>query len=116
MKVGHRLATLFPRIDNHTETVPVKAQLTGKLNGTPNHLAPDGGIDEGVELVDEQGYALIRSMIRLIPDLLEEPENYDARAEYAWAGSLAHNSSLSDIGIFLISVAQFIYHVSLSFL
>ena len=51
--------------------------------------------DEGVELVDEQGYALIRSMIRLIPDLLEEPENYDARAEYAWAGSLAHNGSLS---------------------
>ena len=51
--------------------------------------------DEGVELVDEQGYALIRSMIRLIPDLLEEPENYDARAEYSWAGSLAHNGSLS---------------------
>lgn len=51
--------------------------------------------DEGVELVDEQGYALIRSMIRLIPDLLEEPENYDARAEYAWAGSFAHNGSLS---------------------
>ena len=51
--------------------------------------------DEGVELVDEQGYALLRSMTRLIPDLLEEPEDYDARAEYAWAGSLAHNGSLS---------------------
>ena len=51
--------------------------------------------DEGVELVDEQGYALLRSMTRLIPDLLEEPEDYDARAEYAWAGSLAHNGALS---------------------
>ena len=44
MKVGHRLAALFPRIDNHTETVPVEPQLAGKLNGTPNHLAPDEGI------------------------------------------------------------------------
>lgn len=51
--------------------------------------------DDGVELVDEQGYALLRSMIRLLPDLLENPEDYDARAEYAWAGSLAHNGSLS---------------------
>ena len=45
--------------------------------------------------MDEQGYALLRSMTRLIPDLLEEPEDYDARAEYAWAGSLAHNGALS---------------------
>ena len=53
--------------------------------------------DEGVELVDEQGYALLRSMTRLIPDLLEEPENYDARAEYAWAGSLAQTTDRKSV-------------------
>jgi len=34
-------------------------------------------------------------MIRIIPELREDPENYAARAQYAWAASLAHNGSLS---------------------
>ena len=51
--------------------------------------------DEGTEMMDEQGYALVRSMMRLIPELIEDPQNYDARAEYAWAGALAHSGFFS---------------------
>ena len=51
--------------------------------------------DEGSDLIDAQGYALIRTMMRVIPELIEDPKNYDIRAEYALAGSLAHSGILS---------------------
>ena len=51
--------------------------------------------DEGAEAVDEQGYAMVRTMMRLIPELIEDPKNYDARAEYAWAAMWAHSGFFS---------------------
>ena len=53
----------------------------------------DGAFD--VELMDEMGYAIIRTMMKIIPELRENPENYAARAQYAWAASLGHDGSLS---------------------
>jgi alcohol dehydrogenase YqhD (iron-dependent ADH family) len=74
----------------------------------PEEQTVNGGIDimthamerlfdgaEGVGLMDAQGYAIVKSMIELIPELRMNPENYEARAQYAWAASLAHNGSLS---------------------
>ena len=90
---------LYPRVSAIDPSLQVTLPETQTVYGGIDIMAHvlervlDG--DDGAELVDEQGYALIRSMTRLIPELLEEPENYDARAEYAWAGSLAHNGSLS---------------------
>ncbi|MBR1657951.1 MAG: iron-containing alcohol dehydrogenase [Synergistaceae bacterium] len=51
--------------------------------------------DEGSELIDEQGYALIRTMIRVIPELIENPKDYSLRSEYAMAGMMAHCGFLS---------------------
>ena len=51
--------------------------------------------DEGSELIDEQCYALIRTMMRVIPDLIEDPKNYDARAEYALGAMMAHSGFFS---------------------
>ncbi|MBQ6982269.1 MAG: iron-containing alcohol dehydrogenase, partial [Synergistaceae bacterium] len=51
--------------------------------------------DEGSELIDEQGYALIRTMMRVIPELIDNPKDYDLRAEYAMAGMMAHCGFLS---------------------
>ena len=53
----------------------------------------DGASDVG--LMDELGYALVRSMMNIIPELRGEPDNYAARAQYAWAASFAHNGFLS---------------------
>jgi alcohol dehydrogenase YqhD (iron-dependent ADH family) len=50
---------------------------------------------KGVELMNAQGYAIVKSMMELIPELRMNPENYAARAQYAWAASLGHNGSLS---------------------
>ena len=46
---------------------------------------------ENMELTDGIGEALMRTVIRNAKILVKEPENYDARAEVMWAGSLSHN-------------------------
>ena len=46
---------------------------------------------DNMELTDGIGEALMRTVIRNAKILVKEPENYDARAEVMWAGSLSHN-------------------------
>lgn len=46
---------------------------------------------ENMELTDGISEALMRTVIRNAKILVKEPENYDARAEVMWAGSLSHN-------------------------
>ncbi|HHW10427.1 MAG TPA: iron-containing alcohol dehydrogenase [Firmicutes bacterium] len=44
-----------------------------------------------VDLTDRLGEAVMKTVIKHTPVVLREPENYDARAEIMWAGTLAHN-------------------------
>ena len=44
-----------------------------------------------MELTDGVAAALMRTVIKNAKILMAEPENYDARAEVMWAGSLSHN-------------------------
>lgn len=46
---------------------------------------------ENMEITDGLGEALMRTVIRNAHILVKEPQNYDARAEVMWAGSLSHN-------------------------
>lgn len=46
---------------------------------------------ENMELTDGISESLMRTVIRNAKILVKEPENYDARAEVMWAGSLSHN-------------------------
>lgn len=46
---------------------------------------------ENMELTDGISEALMRTVIRNAKILVKEPENYNARAEVMWAGSLSHN-------------------------
>lgn len=46
------------------------------------------------ELTDRLCEAVLRTMIKQLPVVLEEPENYGARAEVMWAGTIAHNGIL----------------------
>lgn len=45
-------------------------------------------------LTDRLCEAVLRTMIKQLPVVLEEPENYGARAEVMWAGTIAHNGIL----------------------
>lgn len=76
-------------------TLPKKQTINGGVDIIAHILERLLDGDENSDLMDEQGYALVRSMIRIIPDLIEDPKNYDARAEYAWAAAIAHNGILS---------------------
>ncbi len=47
-----------------------------------------------VEVTDGMAEALLRTIIRNGPIAIAEPENYVARAEIMWSGTLAHNDML----------------------
>ena len=46
---------------------------------------------ENMELTDGISECLIRTVMKNAGILLEDPRNYEARAEVMWAGSLSHN-------------------------
>ena len=76
-------------------TLPEKQTVYGGVDIIAHVLERVLDGDEGTDLIDAQGYAIIRTMMRVIPELIEDPKNYDARAEYAFAGSFAHCGILS---------------------
>ncbi|HHV28269.1 iron-containing alcohol dehydrogenase [Acetivibrio mesophilus] len=46
------------------------------------------------DLTDRLCEATLKTMIKNVPIVLDEPENYNARAEVMWAGTVAHNGLL----------------------
>lgn len=48
-----------------------------------------------VDLTDRLCEATLKTMIKNVPIVLREPDNYNARAEIMWAGAIAHNDFLS---------------------
>ena len=46
---------------------------------------------ENMELTDNISIALMRTVMKYAKVLLDDPNNYNARAEIMWAGSLSHN-------------------------
>lgn len=48
-----------------------------------------------VDFTDRMIEASLKSIIYNVPIVLEDPNNYDARAEIMWAGTIAHNGLLS---------------------
>lgn len=50
--------------------------------------------DEHVELTDGLCESTIKTIIKNARNIIKDPQNYDARAEIMWAGSLAHNGLL----------------------
>lgn len=48
-----------------------------------------------VDYTDRLIEASIRTVLNFAPKVLREPDNYDARAEVMWAGTIAHNNLLS---------------------
>lgn len=47
-----------------------------------------------VDLTDQLCEAALRSIIKYAPRALEEPQNYEVRANIMWAGTIAHNDLL----------------------
>ncbi|MBQ7576729.1 MAG: iron-containing alcohol dehydrogenase [Synergistaceae bacterium] len=98
-KVSMNSPLIFPRVSvidpSFQITLPEKQTVYGGVDIIAHILERVLDGDEGSELIDEQGYSLIRTMIRVIPDLIENPKDYDLRCEYALAGAMAHCGFLS---------------------
>lgn len=49
---------------------------------------------QNVDLTDELCEGVLRTVIKMLPRVLTNPQDYEARAAIMWAGTLAHNNSL----------------------
>lgn len=50
--------------------------------------------EPNVDLTDRLSEATLKTIIKNVSIVLEDPENYEARAEIMWAGTIAHNGLL----------------------
>ena len=99
LKVSIMSNALYPKVSvidpSFQFTLPQKQTIYGGVDIIAHVLERLLDGQEGSEVIDAQGYAIIRTMMRVIPELIENPKDYDLRAEYATAGMIAHSGFLS---------------------
>ena len=99
LKVSITSNALYPKVSvidpSFQFTLPQKQTIYGGVDIIAHVLERLLDGQEGSEVIDSQGYAIIRTMMRVIPELIENPKDYDLRAEYATAGMIAHSGFLS---------------------
>ena len=83
-----RIAFLDPQV---TFTLPPYQTAAG-VTDMIAHICERSfsGVGE-VPVTDNIAYGLIRALMQAAPRALADPEDYDARANIMWAGTLAHN-------------------------
>mgnify|MGYP002622591301 CR=1 FL=1 len=98
-KISMSSPCLYPKVSvidpSFQITLPAKQTIYGGVDIIAHVLERVLDGNEECEMIDDQSYALIRTMIRVIPELIENPKDYDARSEYALAGAIAHSGFLS---------------------
>ncbi|WP_078553539.1 iron-containing alcohol dehydrogenase [Bacillus alkalicellulosilyticus] len=95
--VGHpsmrpRFAILNPVL---TCTLPAYQTACGITDMTAHILERYFTNEKHVDVTDRLCEGTLRAIINNAHTVLEQPENYDARAEILWAGTVAHNDWLS---------------------
>ena len=87
-----RFAVMDPTL---TFTLPPYQTASGctdiMMHMLERYFHPGGTLSMGSDGMTE---ALLRTMLICSKKVMEEPENYDARAEIMWIGTLAHNDLL----------------------
>ncbi len=77
-----------------TYTLPAYQTACGITDMTAHILERYFTNEKHVELTDRLCEAALRTIINNAQTVLENPENYDARAEIMWSGTIAHNDLL----------------------
>jgi alcohol dehydrogenase len=90
--VRPRFAVMNPEV---TFTLPVSQTLYGVSDIMSHILERYFTNVEYADLTDRLCEAAMKALIRSLPIVLEDPCNYEARAEIMWTGTLAHNGLLS---------------------
>lgn len=83
-----RFAIMNPEL---TYTLPAYQTASGCVDILSHTQERYFTTEENTELTDQIAEALMRTVIHNAKILMEEPENYEARAAVMWASSLSHN-------------------------
>ena len=83
-----KFAVMNPEI---TMTLPKYQTASGCVDIMMHTMERYFNQSENMELTDGISEHLIRTVMRNAKILMDVPDNYDARAEVMWAGSLSHN-------------------------
>lgn len=83
-----RFAVMNPEL---TYTLPPYQTASGCVDIMMHTMERYFTREEDTALTDGIGEALLRTVMESAQTLVEEPENYDARAQVMWASSLSHN-------------------------
>lgn len=83
-----KFAIMNPELTKTLPDYQTESGCTDIMMHTMERYFTNGG---NMEITDALAEGLLRTVIKNAKILHTEPENYDARAEIMWAGSLAHN-------------------------
>lgn len=83
-----RFAVMNPEL---TYTLPAYQTASGCTDIILHTMERYFTREQGTYLTDALGEALMRTVMNSARVLMDEPENYEARANIMWAGSLSHN-------------------------
>lgn len=92
-----KFAVLNPQL---TYTLPAYQTASGCtdiiIHTLERYFARPGSQSKPLALTDGMAEALLRNVMRNAKLVLKNPDDYDARAEIMWAGSLSHNDITGD--------------------
>lgn len=86
--VRPKFAIMNPEL---TFTLPAYQTASGGCDIMSHVMERYFSVTQHVDLTDKLCEGILKTVIKNLPIVLKEPENYDARAEIMWAGSIAHN-------------------------
>jgi len=84
-----RFSVLNPAL---TETLPPYQTAAGATDIMVHVIERYFSDTSRVEITDRLCEAILKTMLNQVPIVLDDPEDYDARANIMWAGMVAHNN------------------------
>lgn len=79
---------------NYTMSLPMTQVISGAFDTLSHCMETYFGKPEEINLSDDMNEAIMRSVIRNMRVLLDDPQNYKARSELMWASAMGENSIL----------------------
>ena len=92
--VRPRFSILNPEL---TYTLPAYQTASGCADIMMHSIERFLTATTGNEMSDQMAFAVLRTIVKYAPVALKQPDNYQARSEIMWAGSISHNS-LTNLG------------------
>lgn len=90
-KIRPKFSIMNPEL---TQTLPAYQTAAGITDMMAHILERYMSPSKNVQITDELAEALLRTIIMEAPKVIEDPNNYEARANIMWAGNLAHNDTV----------------------